>query len=90
MRAWKHHTNDTKRVKLLKNCAALIHEELLSSAAGPLRELHERMLIAEMNRLNARIKKAEEEKAKAQQVALDFTKRKRNRKKIKKLYVKVK
>ena len=91
MKSWKHNPTDTKRVKLLKNCASKIHEEIVSSASKPLRELHEQLLIADLNRLNARIKRAEGERAKALQVQLDFSKRQRARKKMtRKLYVKVK
>lgn len=61
MKQWATKSTDTKRVKLLKNVAANLNDEILSSANQPIKgveELRNQWKAADIARLNARIKLA--------------------------------
>lgn len=82
MKIWKHKPTDTKRIKILKNCAAHLQGELLDSIMSPadsLRELHEQLMAKDIARLNARIKLAAGHEAKELQIVMNFTRQRRKR-----------
>lgn len=81
MKLWLHKHSDSKRLKILKNCASLIHSELLNYAKQPIDKnpYHERELASIISKLNSRIKRAEGQRAKEFQLDMDFQKQKRKR-----------
>jgi len=67
MKVWKPNKNDTKRVRLLKKCAHKLHLELMEFGTRPVdikSPLQERLIIADITKLNRRIKMAEDIEAK--------------------------
>lgn len=93
MKQWATKSTDSKRVKLLKNCAAHLNSELLSSANQPIKaveEMRNQLKAGDIARLNARIKLAEGNQAKEKQIEMNFEKPKRSRKvRSGKMYLKV-
>lgn len=92
MKAWTHTEKDTKRVKILKNIAAKLQEEINEYATKPLNEnpWTEKLMQADLVRLNNRIKKATAKVALENQLEIDFSKKKRKRKiRNGKMYVKI-